>query len=84
MTRPIYDGRITLGNILTLAGLFGTAIVAYANFVSAQNLIEQRMTMLEKRLDTRDSDHDRLVQIEADVRYIRTVIEKRAQAGAAR
>lgn len=80
MTRPIYDGRITLGNIITIASMLLGAAVAYANMTAERSVLNQRMSAIEKRLDTRDGDHDRLVQIEADVRYIRTVIDKRAQA----
>ncbi len=76
MTRPIYDGRITLGNIVTIVSMFVGAVVAYANFVSDRALLAQRMASIEKRLDSRDGDHDRIVSMEADIKIIRTLLEK--------
>lgn len=80
MTRPTYDARITLGNVLTLVSLAVAAFVGWGNFSSERALNAQRMTLIEKRLDMRDADHDRIVQIEADVKFIRSAVEKRAEA----
>lgn len=80
MTRPTYDARITLGNVLTLVSLAVAAFVGWGNFSSERALNAQRMTLIEKRLDQRDADHDRIAQIEADVKFIRSVVEKRAEA----
>lgn len=80
MTRPIYDGRITLGNIVTIISMLVGAVVAYAKFVSDRALLGQRMAAIEKRLDSRDGDHDRIVSMEADIKIIRSLLEKRVGA----
>lgn len=77
MTRPIYDGRITLGNIITVVSMLIAVVVAYSNFISERALIGQRMAAIEKRLDSRDGDHDRIVSMEADIKIIRSLLEKR-------
>lgn len=76
MTRPIYDGRITLGNIVTIVSMLIAAAVAYANFTSERALLVQRMGSIEKRLDSRDGDHDRIASMEADIKIIRSLLEK--------
>ena len=76
MTRPIYDARITLGNIVTLISFFGGAALWYGNFSSERATLIQRMAAIEKRLDSRDSDHDRIVSMESDIKIIRSLIEK--------
>ena len=80
MTRPIYDARITLGNIITVVSMLAAVAVAYADFRSERALLAQRMAAIEKRMDNRDSDHDRIVSIvsmEADIKIIRSLLEKR-------
>lgn len=77
MTRPIFDPRITLGNILTLASMAIGAIVVYGSVAGEWRAIQMRLTTLEKRIDARDLDHDRIVSMEADVKIIRSLIEKR-------
>jgi len=79
MTRPIYDARITLGNIITVVSMLAAVAVAYADFRSERALLAQRMAAIEKRMDNRDSDHDRIVSMEADVKIIRALLEKRPQ-----
>ena len=77
MTRPIYDARITLGNIISVVSMLAAVAVAYANFRSERALLAQRMAAIEKRMDNRDSDHDRIVSMEADIKIIRSLLEKR-------
>ena len=77
MTRPIYDRRITLGNIITVVSMLAAVAVAYADFQSERALLAQRMAAIEKRMDSRDSDHDRIVSMEADIKIIRSLLEKR-------
>lgn len=77
MTRPIYDGRITLGNIITVVSMLAAVAVAYADFRSERALLAQRMAAIEKRMDSRDIDHDRIVSMEADIKIIRSLLEKR-------
>ena len=77
MTRPIYDARITLGNIITVVSMLAAVAVAYADFLSERALLAQRMAAIEKRMDSRDSDHDRMVSMEADIKIIRSLLEKR-------
>lgn len=77
MTRPIYDARITLGNIITVVSMLAAVAVAYADFRSEQALLAQRMAAIEKRMDSRDSDHDRIASMEADIKIIRSLLEKR-------
>lgn len=77
MTRPIYDARITLGNIITVVSMLAAVAVAYADFRSERALLAQRMDAIEKRMDNRDSDHDRIVSMEADIKIIRSLLEKR-------
>lgn len=77
MTRPIYDARITLGNIITVVSMLAAVAVAYADFRSEQALLAQRMAAIEKRMDSRDSDHDHIVSMEADIKIIRSLLEKR-------
>ena len=77
MTRPIYDARITLGNIITVVSMLAAVAVAYADFLSERALLAQRMAAIEKRMDNRDSDHDRIVSMEADIKIIRSLLEKR-------
>ena len=77
MTRPIYDARITLGNIITVVSMLAAVAVAYADFQSERALLAQRMAAIEKRMDSRDSDHDRIVSMEADIKIIRSLLEKR-------
>jgi hypothetical protein len=77
MTRPIYDARITLGNIITVVSMLAAVAVAYADFRSERALLAQRMAAIEKRMDNRDSDHDRIVSMEADIKIIRSLLEKR-------
>jgi len=77
MTRPIYDARITLGNIITVVSMLAAVAVAYADFLSERALLAQRMAAIEKRMDSRDSDHDRIVSMEADIKIIRSLLEKR-------
>lgn len=79
MTRPIYDARITLGNIISVVSMLAAVAVAYADFRSERALLAQRMAAIEKRMDNRDSDHDRIVSMEADVKIIRALLEKRPQ-----
>lgn len=79
MTRPIYDARITLGNIITVVSMLAAVAVAYADFRSERALLAQRMAAIEKRMDNRDSDHDRIVSMEADIKIIRALLEKRPQ-----
>ena len=77
MTRPIYDARITLGNIITVVSMLAAVAVAYADFRSERELLAQRMAAIEKRMDSRDSDHDRIASMEADIKIIRSLLEKR-------
>ena len=77
MTRPIYDARITLGNIITVVSMLAAVAVAYADFRSERALLAQRMAAIEKRMDNRDVDHDRIVSMEADIKIIRSLLEKR-------
>jgi hypothetical protein len=77
MTRPIYDARITLGNIISVVSMLAAVAVAYADFRSERALLAQRMAAIEKRMDNRDSDHDRIVSMEADIKIIRSLLEKR-------
>jgi hypothetical protein len=77
MTRPIYDARITLGNIISVVSMLAAVAVAYADFRSERELLAQRMAAIEKRMDNRDSDHDRIVSMEADIKIIRSLLEKR-------
>ena len=77
MTRPIYDARITLGNIISVVSMLAAVAVAYADFLSERALLAQRMAAIEKRMDNRDSDHDRIVSMEADIKIIRSLLEKR-------
>lgn len=77
MTRPIYDARITLGNIITVVSMLAAVAVAYADFQSERALLAQRMAAIEKRMDSRDIDHDRIVSMEADIKIIRSLLEKR-------
>ena len=77
MTRPIYDARITLGNSITVVSMLAAVAVAYADFRSERALLAQRMAAIEKRMDNRDSDHDRIVSMEADIKIIRSLLEKR-------
>ena len=77
MTRPIYDARITLGNIISVVSMLAAVAVAYADFRSERALLAQRMAAIEKRMDNRDSDHDRVVSMEADIKIIRSLLEKR-------
>ncbi len=77
MTRPIYDARITLGNIITVVSMLAAVAVAYADFRSERALLAQRMAAIEKRMDSHDSDHDRIVSMEADIKIIRSLLEKR-------
>lgn len=77
MTRPIYEARITLGNIITVVSMLAAVAVAYADFRSERALLAQRMAAIEKRMDNRDSDHDRIVSMEADIKIIRSLLEKR-------
>ena len=79
MTRPIYDARITLGNIISVVSMLAAVAVAYVDFLSERALLAQRMAAIEKRMDNRDSDHDRIVSMEADVKIIRALLEKRPQ-----
>lgn len=77
MTRPIYDARITLGNIISVVSMLAAVAVAYADFRSERALLAQRMAAIEKRMDNRDIDHDRIVSMEADIKIIRSLLEKR-------
>ena len=77
MTRPIYDARITLGNIISVVSMLAAVAVAYADFRSERALLAQRMDAIEKRMDSRDSDHDRIASMEADIKIIRSLLEKR-------
>ena len=77
MTRPIYDARITLGNIISVVSMLAAVAVAYADFRSERASLAQRMAAIEKRMDSRDSDHDRIVSMEADIKIIRSLLEKR-------
>ena len=77
MTRPIYDARITLGNIISVVSMLAAVAVAYTDFRSERALLAQRMAAIEKRMDNRDSDHDRIVSMEADIKIIRSLLEKR-------
>ena len=66
---------ISLGNLLTIVSILGSVGFVWVNLSSGITRIEEREATLETRLAHYDTDHDALVNLEAEVR---TVIDQRA------
>lgn len=77
MTRPFFESRVTLGNILTIIGMFIMAAGAYAEMSKRDALYEQRITSIESRLDKRDPDHDLLARIDEKVTSIQQQLRQK-------
>lgn len=80
MTKPFFESRVTLGNILTLVGMFFMAAGAYAEFTKRDALYEQRIASIESRLDKRDPDHDLLARIDEKVSQIQQQLRQKQGA----
>jgi hypothetical protein len=79
MPPPVFDSRITLGNILTIIGLVISVAVGYADLKSETRLLAQRLGGVETKANQRETDHDILIRIETQLAEMRSVIERRSE-----
>jgi hypothetical protein len=79
-----FDWSISVGNILSM--LTAICLIAGAWFTMKSDVrdLTSRISSVEKAADKRDADHDRLIELAADVKFIRTIVERRADSTPAR
>lgn len=88
MTRPTFDPKLSLGNVITIVVLIGGLIAGwYANTTQVtlnKNQIERNTASIERLQNERDDTRDRLTKLETQLEIISETLDRIAAAVGAR
>lgn len=72
-----FDMRITLGNLITLFSMALGGFWVIAELRGNDSVTNTRLTHLEKAAERWNADHDIIIDMRADVKQMRIILERK-------